>query len=102
MLWNRKGRCRIFSEKYLHHTELLIGDGQYTNISFRRQKPFNSFNMDIRIFSARAMPDINGKLKHGETVRHDILPESGGNLPVFLFDDRKIEKNQYPQNSVFV
>jgi len=47
------------------------------------------------------MTQVNGKLKHGESVFDKFIPEISIYFPIFFCFGRQVEKNQYPHNSVF-
>ena len=48
------------------------------------------------------MAQIDGELKHGETVAHDVLSESGVFFSFLLGFGWKVEQHEDPHNSVFV
>jgi hypothetical protein len=88
--------------KYFHHAELLVGDGENSNMTFFGQNPFYSFDVDIGVFAAWAMAEIDGKLEHVETISHDLLAEPGSYFSFLFSYNGQIEKDQYPQDPVFV
>lgn len=90
------------SIKDLHAAELLVGDGEDAHMSFLGQQLFNPPDVHIGILPARTVPQVDGKLEHGKAVAHDILAEPRGNFPVFFRHYRKIKKNEYPQDPVFI
>lgn len=53
----------LATEKF-HHPKLFIGECKYNYLSFGWQKRLYPSDMHIGIFSAVAVPDINGILKH--------------------------------------
>ncbi len=59
---------RFLSQKQFKVAKLLVGDTKDADFTILRQKRFYSPNMNIRIFGARTMTNINRKLKHGEAI----------------------------------
>ena len=53
---------------YLHHSELLIGNTHYPNMTFRRKNALNPFDMNLRIFLTATVPDIHTELEHRKAI----------------------------------
>jgi hypothetical protein len=58
--------------------------------------------MHIGILAARTASSVNGELKHGESVLHNVFPKQSIALPLLLGFGRKVEKYKYPHNSILV
>ena len=54
-----------------------------------------------RILAAGTVADVDGELKHRESVALQILSEIGISFLVFFRFRRQIEKNQHPHNPIF-
>lgn len=59
--------------KYFHHSKLLIGNRQNSNVPFFRLMFFNSFYINVFIFHAGTMAYINQKLEHGKSILHQFF-----------------------------
>lgn len=91
----------LLAVEYLYVSKLLIGDAEYPDLSVFWQEGFNSLDVNVGIFLTRTMTNVNGKLKHGETVFQQFLPELISRLTVFLRLSRQIEQNQNPHDAIF-
>jgi hypothetical protein len=67
-----------------------------------RQYLFHPLNMHIGVLPAAAMPQINTKLEHLETISHNLLSEFGIYFPVLFSLGWQIKKYQNPHNAVCV
>src|SRR5690606_27247499 len=93
---------RIFTANKFYGSKLLVCTHQNSNFPFVGQQSFDPFDMDLRIFPAVTMSDVNGKLKHNESITHDFFSKSGMILPILLCFGRKIKKYKNPQNSILI
>ncbi len=75
-----------------HHSELFIGNGHDADMAFRREYFLYTFDVYISIFTTTAMSEVNGKLKHAESIFHNILTKPTVDLPVPLCFCRKVKK----------
>ena len=87
--------------KNLHIAKLFVGYPEYAYFAERRHPAFHSCNMNIRIFGAGAVPQIDTELKHCKPIRQEFLTELGIFLPVFLGICWKVKQNQHPHNPIF-
>ena len=101
LLAGRVHRLRLAVAENLHFAELFVGDAQNTHLTILGHERLHSLDVDFCVLAARAMPQIDGKLEHRETVGHDALAEVGGCFAFFLRLRRQIEKHQHPHDSVF-
>ena len=69
-------------------------------MSFRRQDGFYPVNMNIRIFPAGAVTQVNAELEHIKAVGHYVLAEPGIYLPVLFGFCRQVKVHKYPHNAV--
>ena len=94
-------RLRLAVAENLHLTKLLVGDTQYADVAKLRHERLYPLDVDLGILTAWTMSQIDGKLKHCETIGHDALAEIGVCFAFLLRLRRQIEKHQHPHNSVF-
>ena len=94
-------RLRLAITENLHLTKLFVGDTQDADVAKLRHERLHPLDVDFSILTAWAMSQIDGKLKHRETISHDALAEIGVGFPLLLRFRRQIEKHQHPHNSVF-
>lgn len=59
---------RLVPVKKFNIAELFVGDTHKTDIAILRQKRFDTLFMNLGILHTGAMTDIDGKLKHRESV----------------------------------
>jgi len=85
-----------------HAAKLLVSYRKDTDMPFFREHPFYPPDMDIGVFTTGTMPYVYGKLEHGKTVAHNLLPEPCGNFPVLFPDYGQIKENEDPQNTIFI
>ena len=101
LLFHLRTHRSTLSIEQFHAAKLLIGNVHYSYLSLFRQHTLNSGNMYLRILIRGAMAQIDGKLKHSETVSYQAFSEIGRGL-AFLFSVRwQVEKNEHPHNTVF-
>ena len=60
-----RGACAI---EQFHSSELLVGDAQYANLSFRWQDRLHASCVDIGLLGTFAITYVDGKLKHAKAV----------------------------------
>ena len=84
-----------------HVGELLVRNAHDANLSIFRQGALHPPYMHVGILRTRAMAQVNGELKHRETILQQLLAELGCRLTLLLRIGRQIEKHQYPHNSIF-
>lgn len=64
--------------------ELLVRYAQYPDMSVGGQDGFDSLDVDSGIVHRGAMAYVDGKLKHGESIAHDVFSKFGGSLSIFF------------------
>lgn len=101
LLARRVNGFRLAVAENLHVAKLLVGDAQYPDVAKLRHERLHPLDVDLGVFLAWAMPQVDGKLEHGEPVRHDALAEIGVGLAFLLRLRRQIEKHKHPHNPVF-
>ena len=85
------GLALFLARKDFHFAKLFVGDAKYPHVTVRRQHFLYASYMHISHFFAWAVADIDGKLKHSETIAHNILTESGILFPLLLGFGGKVE-----------
>lgn len=70
----------LFTNKQLNVTKLLISDTKYAYIAIFGQDRLHTLDMHQSVFHAWTVTQIDGKLKHGEAITHDMLSEKGSVL----------------------
>ncbi len=101
LLARRVHRLRLAVAENLHVAKLLVGDAQYPDVAKFRHERLHPLDVHLGVFLAWAMPQVDGKLEHGEAVCHDALAEIGVGLALLLRLRRQIEKHKHPHNPVF-
>jgi hypothetical protein len=76
-----------------HLTKLFVGNAQNPDVAKLGHERLYPLDMNLGILIARTMPQINGKLEHGEAVGHDTLPKVSIRLALLLRLRRQIEKH---------
>ena len=98
LLAGRVHRLRLAVAENLHFAKLFIGDTHDSNVAILGHERLHPLDVDFGILAAWAMPQINGKLEHRESVGHDAFAEIGISLTFLLCFRRQIEKHQHPHN----
>lgn len=80
--------------------ELLVGDGEQADFAKLGDKRTNPLKMDIGILGTGAMTDVDGKLKHDETIANQSLTEFGIPFAVFLGFGGEVEEHKNPHNAI--
>ena len=93
LLARRVHRLRFAITENLHIAKLFVSDTQDANVAELRHKRLYPLDVDLGVLSARAMPQINGKLEHRKAVCHDALPKIDIRLAFLLRLRRQIEKH---------
>ena len=88
--------------EYLHHSKLLVGNGQDPYVTAGRQAFLDPSDMYIRVLPTGTVPHVRAKLKHAEAVLQHLLAEFRIILPVVLGFRGQIEKHHDPHNAVFI
>ena len=57
------------TEQY-HFAKLFVGHSQNPDLTLRRQGSLHSFYVNVSVFAACAMPQVDRKLKHGKAIGH--------------------------------
>ena len=96
------GGALFFAGENFHIAELFVGDAQYSHVAVWGQHIFHAFYVHVSHFFAWAVAQIDGKLKHGETIAHNVLAESGIFFAFLLGFGGKVEEHEDPHNSIFV
>ena len=94
-------RLRLAVTENLHVAKLFVGNAQDPDVAKLGHERLYPLDMHFCVLITRTVPQINGKLEHGESVSHDALAKSGVCLTLFLRLRRQIEKHQHPHNPVF-
>ncbi len=84
-----------------HIRELLVRNTHDAYFTELGQGAFHTPYVHVGILRARAMAQVNGELKHRETILQQLLAELGCRLALLLRVRRQIKKYQYPHNSIF-
>lgn len=72
------GRCqRLFfaAIKKFHSSKLFIGNAEYAHMAFFGEQLFNTADMNLSIFLARAVTQVNRKLKHIKAIIEQTFTE---------------------------
>ena len=64
------------------------------------QKRANPLHVDISIFHAGAMAQVDRELEHCETILLQLLAKRGIRLPLFLGLGGKVEEHKNPHDAV--
>ena len=64
------------------------------------QEGADPFHVDISVFHAGAMAQVDGELEHGETIFLQLLTEGGIRLPLLLGLGGKVEEHKNPHDAV--
>ena len=97
----RVDRLGLAVAENLHLAKLFVGDAYDTNVAKLGHERLHPLDVYLRVFPARTMPQINGKLEHREAVGHDALAEIGVGLPLLFRLRRQIKKHKHPHNAIF-
>ena len=85
----------------LHVGKLFIGDAEHAYMAtFWQDGPYTP-HVHLGVLHTGAVAQIDGELKHGEAILHDLLTECGSRLALALGLGRKVEKHHYPHDAVF-
>ena len=63
------------------------------------QEGADPFHVDIGIFHAGTMAQIDGELEHGEAILLQLLAEGGIRLPLLLGLGGKVEEDKNPHDA---
>lgn len=79
-----RGRGLFAARDGDHIAELAVRDLNNGNESFGRDGLTNAIDVNRAGFIARAMPDIDGPLHHGESIPKQVLAEARRGLAVLF------------------
>ena len=99
LAWGFGWQCFLIAEDF-NFAKLFVGDGYDGHMTVFGQQCFDTPQMYVGILTAGTVAHIDGKLKHGESVAHQFFAEHGGGVTFPLCVGGKVEKYEYPHNTV--
>ena len=87
--------------KNLKIAKLLICNTKYTYLTKLGKKRFHTLDMHLCILHACTMPEVNGKLKHRESITLKLLAKLRSGLTIALGIGRQIKQYEHPHNTIF-
>jgi hypothetical protein len=85
----------------LHRGKLPVSYAHYPDIPIIRKQTLDSADVHIGILHRRALPQIDGKLKHGEPIAQKLLAKLGGTPALLLRLCRQIKEHKHPHDTIF-